>query len=566
MSLRARIAHGHAVDHTERALRCSRDRWWSSCRSARAKALDGGWTKVAVGALDDHLARACSGGASRHASSPAKPRCASAAEVPTARSSCPAPALEASGTAITSMRHIARSRPRGRPCPRARSNESRRRGYPCPTARSTDVLRRFPPFVRTFRSPFRASRGPQFPAYPSAPGTPRTCKNLAQRMPRPAPRYIPRQGDAAHKVPSIEGSPPPRVRLAGGHARCRSRPRSCCPRRGRGSPGWRRTAAGRRCPASSSGSSIRARSTGWPHGCRRVRRSSRPRTARRRPPRWPREILAPAVRLAHNRCGREPRLGGRLRAPRGPRGRARAVRGRRGRASRGGAAAAAARGCLGNLFRDQLDRYGELELVAERWRARVAALRRDAALVVNGDDPQVGEPRVRARARRSSSGSTIRARPRRSSSTRPTRSSASAAARRTSSRRPTWDIWATTAAPLRPRAAAARRRSPATIELDGLESASFDLVTPAGDAPRRLAFPGLYNVYNALAAAALAPRARDRAGRDRGGPGAVRRRLRPLRADRAGRPRPAHAPDQEPRRARTRSCGRSSPAGAHACC
>ena len=28
--------------------------------------------------------------------------------------------------------------------------------------------------------------------------------------------------------------------------------------------------------------------------------------------------------------------------------------------------------CLGNLFRDQLDRYGELEIVAERWRAMVA--------------------------------------------------------------------------------------------------------------------------------------------------------------------------------------------------
>src|SRR5437588_11929382 len=27
--------------------------------------------------------------------------------------------------------------------------------------------------------------------------------------------------------------------------------------------------------------------------------------------------------------------------------------------------------CLGNLFRDQLDRYGELELVAERWREAV---------------------------------------------------------------------------------------------------------------------------------------------------------------------------------------------------
>src|SRR5436853_7119867 len=47
--------------------------------------------------------------------------------------------------------------------------------------------------------------------------------------------------------------------------------------------------------------------------------------------------------------------------------------------------------CLGNLFRDQLDRYGELELVAERWRSAVAALPPDAALVVNGDDPQVGD-------------------------------------------------------------------------------------------------------------------------------------------------------------------------------
>ncbi|HVW90373.1 MAG TPA: Mur ligase family protein, partial [Gaiellaceae bacterium] len=44
---------------------------------------------------------------------------------------------------------------------------------------------------------------------------------------------------------------------------------------------------------------------------------------------------------------------------------------------------------LGNLFRDQLDRYGELEIVAARWRDAVAALP-GAELVVNGDDPQVG--------------------------------------------------------------------------------------------------------------------------------------------------------------------------------
>src|SRR5919109_1503404 len=36
--------------------------------------------------------------------------------------------------------------------------------------------------------------------------------------------------------------------------------------------------------------------------------------------------------------------------------------------------------CLGNLFRDQLDRYGELELVAERWRTTVSRLDPGAAL------------------------------------------------------------------------------------------------------------------------------------------------------------------------------------------
>src|SRR5918996_5798629 len=46
--------------------------------------------------------------------------------------------------------------------------------------------------------------------------------------------------------------------------------------------------------------------------------------------------------------------------------------------------------CLGNLFRDQLDRYGELEHVAERWRALVAALGESVCVVANGDDPQLG--------------------------------------------------------------------------------------------------------------------------------------------------------------------------------
>jgi UDP-N-acetylmuramyl tripeptide synthase len=42
------------------------------------------------------------------------------------------------------------------------------------------------------------------------------------------------------------------------------------------------------------------------------------------------------------------------------------------------------------------------------------------------------------------------------------------------------------------------------VTLEGVRSASFRLRTPAGEADVRLGLPGLYNVYNALAAAALA--------------------------------------------------------------
>src|ERR671935_303930 len=42
------------------------------------------------------------------------------------------------------------------------------------------------------------------------------------------------------------------------------------------------------------------------------------------------------------------------------------------------------------------------------------------------------------------------------------------------------------------------------IELDGLESASFELCAPVGTVRVRIGLPGLYNVYNALAAASLA--------------------------------------------------------------
>ncbi|MDR7543427.1 MAG: MurT ligase domain-containing protein [Armatimonadota bacterium] len=44
-----------------------------------------------------------------------------------------------------------------------------------------------------------------------------------------------------------------------------------------------------------------------------------------------------------------------------------------------------------NLFRDQLDRYGEIDIIAERWRRALGALPPDAVVVYNADDPMVAE-------------------------------------------------------------------------------------------------------------------------------------------------------------------------------
>jgi lipid II isoglutaminyl synthase (glutamine-hydrolysing) len=45
---------------------------------------------------------------------------------------------------------------------------------------------------------------------------------------------------------------------------------------------------------------------------------------------------------------------------------------------------------LANLFRDQLDRYGELDIIADRW-AGVVAEAKDTTLVLNADDPLVAD-------------------------------------------------------------------------------------------------------------------------------------------------------------------------------
>jgi len=160
--------------------------------------------------------------------------------------------------------------------------------------------------------------------------------------------------------------------------------------------------------------------------------------------------------------------------------------------------------CLGNLFRDQLDRYGELELVAGRWRAAVDGLPSDSRLVVNGDDPQVGDlGRDRDPATRTVFGVDD------------PRHAHTALQHAADSK---WCIRCGT--PYEYIAAymghlgdyrcpnCGHARPPLDviareIELDGIERVSFDLVTPEGSRQVRLGVPGLYNVYNALGAASL---------------------------------------------------------------
>ena len=180
---------------------------------------------------------------------------------------------------------------------------------------------------------------------------------------------------------------------------------------------------------------------------------------------------------------------------------------------------------LANLFRDQLDRYGELETIADRWAATVAAAPA-TQLVLNADDPLVADlGRVRAEdagAGGSGPGAVtyfgvqddavaLRGMAHASDSKHCRRCGAPLTydavymghlgrwhCPNGDTHRPAPDVFAT------------------QITLDGTRAARFELhICAASDATVALPLPGLYNVYNALGAAALTQRARRAAGRHR---------------------------------------------------
>jgi UDP-N-acetylmuramyl tripeptide synthase len=159
--------------------------------------------------------------------------------------------------------------------------------------------------------------------------------------------------------------------------------------------------------------------------------------------------------------------------------------------------------CLGNLFRDQLDRYGELEHVAAGWRTAVRELPAEASLVLNGDDPQVGElARDRAGAVVFGVDDPSVARP----SLQHAADSKYCVRCGSPYEYPAayvghlGDYRCPNCGHARPALSVVARN----VRLQGLDGVAFRLQTPDGARDVRLRVPGLYNVYNALAAASLA--------------------------------------------------------------
>ncbi len=164
---------------------------------------------------------------------------------------------------------------------------------------------------------------------------------------------------------------------------------------------------------------------------------------------------------------------------------------------------------LNNLFRDQLDRYGELDAIASRWRPALHELPPTTTVVVNVDDPTLAGITEGIRARRVTFGLDDR-NPRLHLDALP--HAADAKICRTCGAALVYDrlFSAHLGAWRCPACAASRPRldfSGTSIILEGVDGLALTVDRTGKDLPPlglRLAIPGMYNAYNAVAAAAVA--------------------------------------------------------------
>lgn len=161
---------------------------------------------------------------------------------------------------------------------------------------------------------------------------------------------------------------------------------------------------------------------------------------------------------------------------------------------------------LNNLFRDQLDRYGELNTIATRWGAAIARLPASTTLVVNADDPSLAEITRDVVAPRRTFGLAEN----RYRLEKLPHAADSAVCRRCGADLHYDALYVSHLGDWRcPCCSAARPAldvAGSDVELDGVEALKVRVSGGIDGAPLDLAagVPGLYNVYNVIAAAAVA--------------------------------------------------------------
>jgi lipid II isoglutaminyl synthase (glutamine-hydrolysing) len=158
---------------------------------------------------------------------------------------------------------------------------------------------------------------------------------------------------------------------------------------------------------------------------------------------------------------------------------------------------------LMNLFRDQLDRYGELEHLAGLWDRMIDGLPPDTTLVLNADDPAVagldpgGRPLVSFGV--DDPGLAVPSLPHAADSTRCRRCAGGLVYRHVMlGHMGHWNC---------PHCGLTRARPSVRatgISLRGTRGLSLTVATPAGEVSTELPLPGLHNAYNATAAVAAA--------------------------------------------------------------
>jgi lipid II isoglutaminyl synthase (glutamine-hydrolysing) len=156
---------------------------------------------------------------------------------------------------------------------------------------------------------------------------------------------------------------------------------------------------------------------------------------------------------------------------------------------------------LANLFRDQLDRYGELELLADRWAEAVAELDGRAHFVLNADDPLVADlGRGRECVTYFGLADDSQALPemQHAADSKHCRNCGHPYAYEAIYLGHLGRYRCPNCGRARPELDVAATR----VRLEGMSGSRVELETPQGSLEMRIPLPGLYNVYNAVAATA----------------------------------------------------------------